>query len=191
MSTLILPCTKKNKLTLHRGEIKVCGYLEISRRQAERLHESLNLHAARAQATAEYESALAGAIKTALRAYPGDDLLPVDYESLGLKELLAAARQNDFGDTLASFVVLELYEGMHGEPAETFAERGAELMYRGARQLETVGDALAGMDEGKPGAQAQSAAAKKQSPLSRPANYDAETGRIAGTGGRERKGENP
>ena len=53
-------------------------------------------------------------IKAALRAYPDSDLLPVDLKEDSLKQLVEDARKNNFGDTLFSFIILELAEGLDG-----------------------------------------------------------------------------
>lgn len=76
-------------------------------------------------------------IKAALRAYPGE-LLPVDFEKLDLKRLVAAARKNDFGDTLVSFIIHELNEGVDGEDWD----RAAELI---ERAREDLGGVLGGL----------------------------------------------
>ena len=77
-------------------------------------------------------------IKTALRAYPQRDLLPVDFEKLNLKGLVAAARKNEFGDTLVSFIIHELNEGLDGEDWD----RAAELI---ERAREDLGGVLGGL----------------------------------------------
>ena len=69
-------------------------------------------------------------IKTALRAYPGE-LLPVDFEKLDLSGLVKAAKANEFGDTLVSFMVIELNEGLDGEDWD----RASELIERARQDL--------------------------------------------------------
>ena len=72
-------------------------------------------------------------IKAALRAYPGE-LLPVDHQKLSLKQLVAAAKKNEFGDTLVSFIVFELNEGLDGKDWK----RGAKLIERARDDLDAV-----------------------------------------------------
>ena len=74
-----------------------------------------------------------GVIKAALRAYPGE-LLPVDFETLSLEQLVQAAKTNKFGDTLVSFIILELNEGLDGEDWD----RAAELIERARDDLDAV-----------------------------------------------------
>ena len=72
-------------------------------------------------------------IKAALRAYPGE-LLPVDHQKLSLEQLVAAAKKNEFGDTLVSFIIFELNEGLDGEDWD----RAAELIERARDDLNAV-----------------------------------------------------
>jgi len=73
-------------------------------------------------------------IKAALRAYSHNDLLPVEFEKLSLKQLVDAAKKNDFGDTLVDFIIFELNEGLDGEDWD----RAAELIERGKDDLDAV-----------------------------------------------------
>jgi len=73
-------------------------------------------------------------IKAALRAYPDRDLLPVDFETMSLEQLLAAARKNQFGDTLISFIIFELHDGLDSEDWD----RAAELIERAKNELDAV-----------------------------------------------------
>jgi hypothetical protein len=72
-------------------------------------------------------------IKAALRAYRGE-LLPVDFEKMDLEQLVEAAKKNEFGDTLVSFIIHELNEGLDGEDWD----RAAELIERGRDDLDAV-----------------------------------------------------
>jgi hypothetical protein len=90
-------------------------------------------------------------IRAAMRAYPGSEEFGPDSERMSMKEILQAARDNEYGDTLAGFVVLELDEGLEGEPAGRLAARGAELMYRAAGELRSVAEALEKMAEDRGG----------------------------------------
>ena len=49
-------------------------------------------------------------------------------------ELVAAAKKNDFGDTLVDFIIFELNEGLDGEDWD----RAAELIERGRDDLDAV-----------------------------------------------------
>ena len=73
-------------------------------------------------------------IKAALRAYRHNDLLPVDFEKMSLKQLVDAAKKNEFGDTLVDFIIHELNEGLGGEDWD----RAAELIERGRDDLDAV-----------------------------------------------------
>jgi len=85
-------------------------------------------------------------IRTALRAWPDNDLLGVDFEKMSFQELVEAAREKRFGDTLLSFVVLELCEGLDEDAS---SDRAVGLISRAIRDLETVSEALSGMAAGK------------------------------------------
>ena len=85
-------------------------------------------------------------VKAALRAYPSTDLIPVDMENMSLQELLGAARKRDFGDTLLSFIVIELFEGLDvSDSGQVDLDRGVELIDRAISDLEAVSQALHGM----------------------------------------------
>jgi hypothetical protein len=86
-------------------------------------------------------------IKAALRAYSHRDLLPVDFEKLNLKGLVAAARKNEFGDTLVSFIIHELNEGLDGEDWD----RAAELVERAREDLDSVLGGLCAAEMAKTG----------------------------------------
>ena len=55
--------------------------------------------------------------RAALRAYPGSDLLSLEIDGDSLAEIVEGAAKGEFGDTLASFVVLELDEILEGQAA--------------------------------------------------------------------------
>lgn len=88
-----------------------------------------------------------GLIRAALKAYPHNEHLGPEYQAMGIEELAAAARENRLGDTLASFMVRELADGLdangngHVEPSDA-----GFLMERGAADLQVVADALFQMD---------------------------------------------
>ncbi|GEM_PF-4563559 len=88
-----------------------------------------------------------GLIRAALKAYPHNEHLGPEYYSMGVEELVAAARDNKLGDKLASFMVRELADGLDAdgngyvEPADA-----GFLMERGAADLQIVADALFQMD---------------------------------------------
>lgn len=87
-------------------------------------------------------------IKAALRAYPDSDLLPVDYGKMRLKKLVDAATKNEFGDTLASFVVIELSEGLdEDDKGNVGTAQAAALMGKGVRDLQAVVDGLRKMEK--------------------------------------------
>ncbi|HHN46836.1 MAG TPA: hypothetical protein ENN09_05275 [Planctomycetes bacterium] len=82
-------------------------------------------------------------IRAALRAYPDTDMLAVDVENAGMDELLEAAAANEFGDTLVSFIVTELYEGTGDSLGRRDDFRlAAKLMERAAKDLKSVAGAL-------------------------------------------------
>jgi len=81
-------------------------------------------------------------IRTAIAAYPDLDLCPVCWDNLLFSELIELARANSFGDTLLSFVIVELYEGL--EP-EADMKRAVNLMSRGLSDLVSVRNALVRM----------------------------------------------
>ena len=82
-------------------------------------------------------------IKAALRAYPSGDLIPVDMGNMSLQELLEAARNRAFGDTLLSFVVIELFEGLDEEDGKVDLQRAVHLIGRSISDLQAVSQAIA------------------------------------------------
>ena len=86
-------------------------------------------------------------IRAALRAYPNGDLIPVDMENVSLQELLEAARKRDFGDTLLSFVVIELYEGLDEEAGKVDLQRAVHLIDRSISDLQAVSQAISRLDQ--------------------------------------------
>ncbi len=77
------------------------------------------------------------AIKAAPKAYPDGDLIPVDMENMGPQELLEAARKREFGDTLLSFIVIELFAGLDAsDDGQVDMDRGVELIDRAIRDLQ-------------------------------------------------------
>jgi len=82
-------------------------------------------------------------IRAALRAWPGGDLIPVDMENMSPQELLEAAKKREFGDTLLSFIVIELFEGLDvSEDGQVDLDRGVKLINRAIRDLQAVSRAL-------------------------------------------------
>jgi len=84
-------------------------------------------------------------IRAALRAWPGGDLIPEDIENMGIKEAYNAARERRFGDTLLSFVVIELYEGLDEESGKVDLECAAHLIDRSISDLQAVSQAISGV----------------------------------------------
>ncbi len=76
-------------------------------------------------------------IRAAVQAFPDDS--GEDYDQFNLEQLVEHARQNDLGDTLLSFIILELHEGLDGDVT---LERAVRLMVRARRDLEVVTDRL-------------------------------------------------
>ena len=77
------------------------------------------------------------------RAWPGGDLVPADIENMDIEEAYKAARERRFGDTLLSFVVIELYEGLDEEDGKVDLERASHLIDRGISDLQAVSQAIA------------------------------------------------
>jgi hypothetical protein len=88
-----------------------------------------------------------GLIRAALKAYPHNEHLGPEYEAMGIEQLLAAARENRFGDKLASFLVRELAEGLDADGNGYVEPTDAGfLLERGAADLQAVADAFFQMD---------------------------------------------
>jgi len=81
-------------------------------------------------------------IRAALRAWPGGDLVPEDIENMDIDEAYKAACERRFGDTLLSFVVIELYEGLNEEDGKVDLERAVHLIDRGISDLQAVSQVL-------------------------------------------------
>lgn len=78
-------------------------------------------------------------IRAALKGFPGADLLPLDVSRMTMHELLEAARNNDFGDTLVGFVIFELHEALDEDrKGQVDPEQAVRLIDRAAADLDTV-----------------------------------------------------
>lgn len=86
-------------------------------------------------------------IKAALRAWPDGDLIPEDIKNMGIEEIHKAACERRFGDTLLSFIVIELYEGLDEEAGEVDLKRAMHLIDRGISDLQAVSQAISRMGQ--------------------------------------------
>ena len=79
-------------------------------------------------------------IREAIKAYPDGEVLAGDHK---LKDLLYLANRDNLGDTLLSFIILELHEGLDGDETP---ERAVRLMETAKQDLEAVIDSLANLN---------------------------------------------
>jgi len=61
-------------------------------------------------------------IRKAISGYPHLDLICIDFDKLCFAELIDKAYHREFGDSLLSFIVIELNEGLDGVPTQDAAE---------------------------------------------------------------------
>ena len=81
-------------------------------------------------------------IRAALRAWPDGDLVPEDIKNMGVEEAYQAARERRFGDTLLSFVAIEVHEGLDEKDGSVDLERAVHLIDRGIADLQAVSQAI-------------------------------------------------
>lgn len=82
-------------------------------------------------------------IRAAVAAYPGNEALPADIETVRVEDLVKIAKADKCGDTLLSFVIIELFEGLDSLSGDEIdPNRPAELIDRAIGDLEAVRRAL-------------------------------------------------
>jgi hypothetical protein len=82
-------------------------------------------------------------IRAALGHFPDNDLLPVEIDRESIAALYQAARCGHFGDTLAAFVVIELFEGVDEGPGGVDMEQALGLIRRAIADLESAAAGIA------------------------------------------------
>ena len=81
-------------------------------------------------------------IRRAISGYPHLDLVGIDFDKLSFKELVEKAYHREFGDTLLSFIVIELNEGLEGVPTRDAAQ---DLLERAKNDIEYCKEAIRDM----------------------------------------------
>ena len=82
-------------------------------------------------------------IRAAVAAYPGNEALSVDVETAKIEDLLKIAKANKCGDTLLSFVIIELFEGLDSLSGDQIdPNRPVQLIDRAIGDLKAVRQAL-------------------------------------------------
>ena len=83
-------------------------------------------------------------MRVAIRAYPDGEMLVGEIDDMSDEELYGRACDDNVGDSLLKFVIIELYEGLDGDLS---LERALQLITNGIADLQSVDSAIERMEE--------------------------------------------